>query len=131
MGLFTRREWQPDGTGVTPDSDDTSGGDVRRGDSYIVRYIRPDRPRSAITVTFCAVERQPGEFTVQRRVEWLVSETGGAVIWSDSDISDVPDSLTGSLDAADQDACELAFGALDEARMHGWDGMPERDDIPL
>jgi hypothetical protein len=61
--------WCPDGTGVRSNGD--YGRDIQRGDSYSVRFVRPDMRGSLITVSFYAVEYAKclGEFAVQRRDE--------------------------------------------------------------
>lgn len=100
MNPFTRApqltdsDWRPDGTGVEPNGD-AVGGDIQRGESYSVRFIRPDRPRSLVTVSFYATEsdNNPGEYGVQRQVEWLVCEDpnlpGDTEVWSDDAYDDI------------------------------------------
>jgi hypothetical protein len=144
MGFFTRNrprpsKWQADGTGVV--SNGICGGDIQHGDSYSVRYIRPDMPGSMITVSFYAVEydENPGEFVVQRHLEWLVCEdtadAHNTLVWSD-DAYDDPMSgscipftagtqVFDSAEKAEEDARDSAEDALNRGHLHGWDGQPD------
>jgi hypothetical protein len=120
--------WQPDSRGVQPGG--WVGGDIQRGDSYSVRYVRPDMPGSLITRTAYAVEYDnlPGEFVIQIQTEWLVctdpSDPGGTEIWSDYAYDDegcpIYDSAAKAEDAARQAAAEL----LGDAGSHDWNGQP-------
>jgi hypothetical protein len=135
MGLLTRKpelpdsEWRSDDTGVQPNGD--CGGDIQHGNSCSVRYVRPDMPRSLITVSFYAVEYDecPGEFVVQRQVEWLVCEDpadpGGTEVWSDYEYDDVSATVMGSAAEAEREARELADDALSRGWTHGWDDQPD------
>jgi hypothetical protein len=140
MGLFTRRgnrltgatdsQWRPDkhGAALGPDI----GGDIQRGDAYEVRFIREDLPGSLITVTFYAVEFDecPGEFVVQRQVEWMVCEDpadpGGTEIWSRAAYDVIPDVFMRSEARAEEEARKLADAARHQASQYaGWDGLPD------
>lgn len=121
-------EWRADGTGVVSNGD--CGGDIQAGDSYSVRYIRPDKPGSLITVTFYPVEYDelPGELAVQRQVEFMVcedpSDPGGTEIWSDCLYDDVSYKVIDTAAEAEQDAREFAVTALGDGSDHGWNGEP-------
>ena len=136
MGLFGRRSaaqetaWRPDGIGGDGNGD-AVGGDYQRGDSYGVRFVRDDMPGSLIDVTFYAVEydENPGEFRVQRCVEWRVCEDpedpGGTEVWSDAIYDDPMDTTFDSAGAAEDNARETAEDALERADAYGtWDGEP-------
>lgn len=144
MGLFRRlagkaynttasvvqpTERQPDGTGVQPGGD--VGGDIQRGGSYSVRFVRPDKPGSLITVTFYAVEYGcPSGFVVQRQIEWLVcedpSDPGGTENWSEVVHDDPFSTAFDTVGAAEEDAWLAAQEALGVAWAYGrWDGEPD------
>jgi hypothetical protein len=123
-------QWRPDGTGVTSGGD--CGGDAEAGeDFYSVGYVRPDRPRSLITVTFYPVEYDelPGEFVVQRQVEWLVCEDpadpGGTEVWSDGEHDDVSGTVWDTAAEAEREAQEFAADALERGWTHAWDGYSD------
>ena len=122
-------QWRADATGV--DSNGDCGGDIQRGDSYSVRYIRPDLPGSLITVAFYAVEyaELPGEFVVQRQVEFMVcddpADPGGTEVWSEVTYDDVTYVVIGTEAEAEQEAREFAAEALDRGWTHAWDGQPD------
>lgn len=135
MGLLTRRRpelasWRADGRGIVSNGD-ACGGDIQRGDSYSVRFVRPEMPGSLITVTFYAVEydQNPGEFDVQRQVEWMVcadpSDPGGTEIWSDVACDDLSPLVIDSQAKAEREAREFADEELDAAPAHQWDGQPD------
>lgn len=117
-------QWRHDGKGVLSNAD--CGGDIQAGESFSVRYIRPDRPAATITVSFYPVEYDelPGEFIVQRQVEWYLSGPDGDEIWSDvayDDVSPVMDTAA----AADREARDFAGSALADGDTHRWDGQPD------
>ena len=122
-------QWRPDGTGV--DSYGDCGGDIQRGDSYSVRFVRPDLPGSLITETYYAVEYDecPGEYVVQRQVEFMVCEDpadpGGTEIWSEVTYDDVSYLVKDTEAEAEQEAREFADAALGHGDTHGWDGQPD------
>jgi hypothetical protein len=120
--------WQPDGRGVLPGGD--CGGDIQRGESFSVRYVRPDMPGSLITRTAYAVENCPGEFTVQILTEWLVctdpADPGGTEIWSDSERNYEGTPIYNRAWKAEDAASQAALGMLREAGSHDWDGQPDR-----
>lgn len=122
-------QWRPDDTGV--DSNGDCGGDIQRGDSYSVRYVRPDMPGSLITETYYATEYDslPGEFGVQRQVEFMVCEDpadpGGTEIWSEVTYDDVSYLVIDTEAEAEREAREFAEAALDRGWTHGWDGLPD------
>jgi hypothetical protein len=129
MGIFTNRRapatgWYADGSaGIAGDI----GGDIQRGEAHDVRFVRDDKPGSSITVTFYAVEYDecPGEFVVQRLVEWFVGDPAdGREIWSDCAADD--DGVIRSTEArAEADARESAEATVAEAEVYGdWDGEP-------
>jgi hypothetical protein len=124
--------WHPDGTGVQPGGD-AVGGDIQRGDSYSVRFIRDDMPGSLLTVTFYAVEygNCPGEFVVQRQIEWLLcsdpADPGGTEIWSDYEYDDISPTVMDTAGQAEQAAREVAAQDLDGgAEDINWNGQPFR-----
>lgn len=112
------RAWQPDGTGV--DSNGDCGGDIQQGDSYSVRFLNPHIPGAIVTVTFYAAEYDdaPGEFIVQRQVEWLLcedpAEPWDTEIWSDADYDDMGD-MYDAADDAERAAREHAGRSLEDA----------------
>jgi hypothetical protein len=121
--------WRPDGTGVVTSGD--CGGDIQAGESWSVRFIRPDKPGSLLTVTFYPVEYDecPGEFVMQRKIEWMVcadpADPGGTEIWPDEVVRDDPmDPVFAT--AAEADARATAEDALLRADAYGcWDGEPD------
>jgi len=128
-GIRDQRQWHPDGTGV--DSNGWCGGDIQRGDSYSVRLVRDDKPGSLLTITFYAAEydENPGEFDVQRQVEWLVcsdpADPGGTEIWSDYSYDDVSAIVIDTEEEAEDEARERAEAVLaDPSPYFGWDGEP-------
>jgi hypothetical protein len=125
---MTYGTWQPDGTGIRPGGD--AGGDIQAGNSFSVRYVRPDLPGSLITRTAYAVENVPGEFTIQIQTEWLVCtdprDPGGTEIWSDYAYDDEGCPIWSSVGEAEDAAREGAAKMLGEAEMHDWDGQPDR-----
>jgi hypothetical protein len=140
MGLFSKRskaaaasapdaEWRSDGSGVVSNGD--CGGDIQDGESFSVRYIRPDMPGSLITVTFYPVtyEELPGEWQVERQVEWMVCEDpadpGSTEIWSEESRQIVSALVSTVQSEAEREARELAELALYQGSAHGWDGQPE------
>lgn len=121
--------WRPDGQGVWPGGD--IGGDIQRGASWTVRFVRDDMPGSLITVSFYAVEypENPGEFDVQRQVEWMVcgdpSDPGGTEVWSETEYDDVSALVIHSAGEAQREAREWAEYVLaDTGCYDGWDGQP-------
>lgn len=136
MSLFTGTpqladsEWRPDGTGVEPNGD-AVGGDIQRGESYSVRFVRPDRPRSLVTVSFYATESDdyPGEYGVQRQVEFLVcedpTEPGGTEVWSDCHSDDVSDEVIDTEAEAESEAAGHAQSALGDGDDINWDGYSD------
>lgn len=132
MGRFLKRAardpWQPDDSGVTSGGD--AGGDEQAGDSYSVRFTRPDLPGSLITVSFYASKTGRREYGVTRQVEWLVcadpSDPGGTEIWSDYSYDEVSPVPVGSRAEAEALAREFAESALDDPTAYGgWDGQPD------
>lgn len=134
MRFFGRRDragqraWWPDGT---VQSGGDIAGDIQRGGSYSVRFVAPRYRGSLITVTFYAVEYDelPGEFAVQRQVEWLVcenpSDPGGTEIWSECGRSDVTEVVISSAEEAEAEAREFAFAAHPDVSSYAdWDGQP-------
>jgi hypothetical protein len=132
MGIFSRRAapaagWYAEGAA---EPGGWIGGDIQRGDSYDVRFVRDDKPGSMITVSFYAVEYDecPGEFAVQRQVEWLVCEDpadpGGTEIWSDYSYDDISAVVMDAEDEAERDARECADAAVNDDSYFGWDGEP-------
>jgi hypothetical protein len=125
----TDRDWRPDGTGI--DSMGDCGGDIQRGDSYSVRFSRPDMPTARVTVTFYAAEYDecPGEFLVQRQVEFLVGEDPANLsdteLWERTDYDDVTYEVMDTEEEADAEALRLATSALGSADYINWDGQPE------
>jgi len=122
-------QWRTDGTGVQPGGD--CGGDIQAGDSYSARFVRPDLPGSLMTVTFYPVEYDecPGEFVVQRQLEWMVCgdprDPGGTEIWSDVAYDDMPSRVMGSRREAGKEARAFARAELERAWTYAWDGQPE------
>ncbi|SRR6266496_3703138 len=120
--------WQPDGRGVQPGGH--AGGDIQAGDSYSVRYVRPDLPGSLITRTAYPVEYDhlPGEFVIQIQTEWLVCtdprDPGGTEIWSDYAYDDEGCPIYGSAAEAERAARRAASAMLGEAGIHDWNGQP-------
>lgn len=120
--------WRPDGTGICSIGD--CGGDIQAGDSYSVRYVRPGKSGSLITVTFYPVEYDelPGEFVVQRQVEFLTCEDpadpGGTETWSDVTYDDVSVLVLDTAAEAEQEAREFAEQALGHGWTHRWNGEP-------
>jgi len=118
--------WQPDGSGVRPGGH--GGGDIQRGDSYSVRYVRPDMPGSLITRTAYAVENVPGEFTVQIQTEWLICtdprDPGGTEIWSDVSYDDEGAPIYSSAADGERAARQVAAELLGDAGAHDWNGHP-------
>jgi hypothetical protein len=121
--------WQPDGTGIQDGGD--CGGDIQAGNSYSVRFTRRDMPGSLVTITFYPVEYDncPGEFVVQRQIEWMVCrdprDPGSTEIWSDVEYDDVSDTVSGTVAGAEREACGKATYALGTADEIKWDGQPE------
>lgn len=118
-------EWRADGSGVKSNGD--CGGDIQRGDSYSVRYVRPDMPAARITVMFYAIEPDelPGEFLVQRQVEWFITGPGGDEEWSGEAYDDMPTPAGLTVLGAEREAREYAEAALDAGWTHRWDGQPD------
>ena len=122
-------QWRPDDTGVTDGGD--VGGDIQAGDSWSVRYIRPDMPGSLITETYYPVTwpECPGEYTVERQVEFMVCEDpadpGGTEIWSEATYDTVSYLVMDTAEEAGQEAREFAENALDRGWTHRWDGLPD------
>ncbi len=120
--------WQPDGSGVQPGGH--VGGDIQRGESFNVRYVRPDLPGSMITRTAYPVEYDhlPGEFVVQIQTEWLVCtdprDPGGTEIWSDCAYDDEGAPIWSSAAEAEGAARRAASEMLGEAEIHDWNGQP-------
>lgn len=116
-------QWRHDGKGVLSNAD--CGGDIQAGESFSVRYVRPGR-RATITVSFYPVEYDelPGEFIVQRQVEWYLGGPDGDEIWSDVDYDDVSLVMDTAAEA-EQEARDFANGALTLGDTHGWDGQPD------
>jgi hypothetical protein len=120
--------WRPDGRGVQPGGH--VGGDIQTGESYSVRYCRPDMPGSLITRTAYPVEYDecPGEHVVQIQTEWLVctdpSDPGGTEIWSDYAYDDDSE-IYGSAAAAESAARKTADQMLGEADIETWNGLPD------
>lgn len=137
MGLFSRHGrrgqvgWQPDGTGVQSTGD--IGGDVQRGDSFSVRFTRPDSPGSLLTVAFYAAEgeEQPGEYFIQRATERLVcndpADPDATEIWSDVEYADVNGrEFWRTAAEAEAEAWQCAEDAFADGRPYfGWDGQPD------
>lgn len=123
--------WKPDGTGVQSAGD--IGGDIQRGETYSVRFVRPDKPGSLYTVTFYAVEYDhqcPGEFVVQEQTEWMVCEDprdpGGTEIWSDMQTRDISEHVWYTQAEAEKEAREFAEAELRPGSSDiGWDGEPD------
>jgi hypothetical protein len=122
--------WQPDGTGVVSAGD--IGGDIQAGNSYSLRYVRADMPGSLITVSYYGAEYDecPGEFIVQRQVEWMVCEDpadpGGTEIWSDVAYDDVTEMYLDTAGEADAEARQcVEEDAADGSGYFGWDGQPD------
>lgn len=119
--------WDDDGTGVRPGGD--VGGDVQAGESYSVRYRRPDRPYAMITRTAYPAEaaEQQGMFFVQVQTEWLVCsdplDPGGTEVWSESTTDDEPRTYTSAKEAG-LAAREIATSLLSDGASHDWDGLP-------
>jgi hypothetical protein len=119
--------WQPDGSGVQPGGH--VGGDIQRGGSFAIRYVRADLPGSMITRTAYPVEYDhlPGEFAVQVQTGWLVctdpSDPGGTEVWSDYAYDDGYETY-GSAAAARAAASRVATELLRDAGSHDWDGQP-------
>ena len=85
-----------------------------------------------ITVAFYAIEYDscPGEFVVQRQVEWLVCEDpadpGGTEVWSDYAYDDVSETVMASAEEAERDAQRHAQYVLANPDIYGgWDGQPD------
>jgi hypothetical protein len=131
MRRETPDAWRPDGTGITDGGD--CGGDIQVGETApSVRFVRPDRPRSMITVTYYPVEygNCPGEFVVQRQVEWLVCEDpadpGGTEVWSDEARDDIGYTVMDSVEEAELVARELANLDLENGGQGcDWDGYSD------
>lgn len=135
MNLFTRApqladsDWRPDGTGV--DSAGDIGGDIQRGESYSVRFVRPDRPRSLVTVSFYATEsdNNPSEYGIERQVEFLVcedpNEPGGTEVWSDCHYDDISYEVIDTEAEAEAEAARHAQSALGDGDDIRWDGYSD------
>ena len=123
---MTNGTWQPDGSGVRMGGD--RGGDFQAGDSFSVRYVRPDLPGALITRTVYPVYGAcPGEFAVQIETEWLLctdpADPGGTEVWSDYAYHDQSGTY-GSAAAARAAASRVATELLQDAGSHDWDGQP-------
>ena len=121
--------WQPDGTGIMS-SGGYCGGDIQRGDSYSVRFCRPDLPSAMITCTAYAAEddRNPGEFFIQVQTEWLLctdpADPGGTETWSDITCDDDDARIFDTAGEAEQAARQRAVEELAGAESLEWDGEP-------
>lgn len=133
MGWLPRRPattgtWRPDDTGVSDGGD--CGGDIQAGDSYSVRLVRSDLPGSLITITFYPVQydETPGEFVVQRQVEWMVcddpTDPGSTEVWSDEARDDVDAGIFDTVGKAETEAHDAAEYVLANPSIYTWDGQP-------
>lgn len=122
--------WCPDINGVGSGGD--TGADIQRGDSYSVAFTRPDQPCARVTFTFYAAEYDscPGEFVVQRQVEFLVgavpSDLASTEIWSCVDYDNLTfDGLViDTEEAARAQARQFALAAAETGDDINWDGQP-------
>jgi hypothetical protein len=120
--------WRADGTAIQ--SQGVCGGDIQRGDSYGICFVRPDVPTARVRVTFYAVEYDPspGEYSVRREVEFLVGEDpanlGDTEIWERTDYDDVTDEVMDLEEEAVAEALGLAAQALGSGDDINWDGSP-------
>jgi hypothetical protein len=123
--------WRPDIEGVGSSGD--CGGDIQRGDSYTIRFTRPDVPTARVRVIFYAVEYDecPGEFIVRREVEFLVGEDpenlGVTEIWERTDSDDLSDEVMDTQEEAEAEARRLAATAAETGDDINWDGEPWAD----
>ncbi len=119
------RQWQPDGSGVRPGGD--CGGVFQAGDSFSVRYVRPDIRGALITRTAYPL-RCGSEYTVQVKTEWLIctdpADPGGTEVWSDESYDDSGTGIYPSASAAEAAASQLAARLIGDAGTHDWDGQP-------
>lgn len=117
-------QWRPD-RGVASNGD--CGGDIQRGDSYSVRYIRPDVPAATITVSFYAIEPDElvGEFLVQRQTEFYVRGPNDEELSEETLYDDVSELYSDTAEQAEQEAREWAEDALGRGWTHRWDGQPD------
>jgi hypothetical protein len=119
--------WITDTMGVQPGGD--VGGDIQAGESYAVRYRRPDQECAIITCTAFPAQSptRPGVFFVQVQTEWLVCadprDPGGTEIWSESDTYDEAATYDSAAEAQAV-ARRVATSLLDDAASHDWDGLP-------
>jgi hypothetical protein len=140
MGIFTRKRpsmaspanpvWRADSTGVKVER--WIEGDIQVGEAWSVRFICDEKPCSRITVSFYATRHaeNPGEFDVQRQVEWMVCQTpalrGATAIWSDVSYDDISEVVIDSAAEAEQEARAWADQVLLQAADYGgWDGEPD------
>lgn len=122
--------WRPDIDGVGSSGD--CGGDIQRGDSYSVRFTRPDVPTARVTITFYAVKYVvSGEFAVRREVEWLVGEDpenlGDTEIWECTDYDYISGEVMDTQEDAEAEARRLAEAAAENGDDINWDGEPWAD----
>src|SRR5215469_3802815 len=110
-----RGGWYPHPDGVTEAGD--VGGDIQAGKSWSVRFVRDDLPCCLIDVTFYPVqyEETPGEWAVQRQVEWLLCsdprDPWGNEVWSRDEYDDVSPVVIGSAEEAEREARDWADAA--------------------
>lgn len=127
--MLGETSWAPDKPSVRPGGD--VGGDWQVGDSYSVRYRRPDRPCAIIMRTACPVENpdRPGVFFVRVVTEWLIGadplDPGGTEIWSDEESEDEPE-IYHSAAEAEQAAYQVATELLIDGGSQTWEGLSPR-----
>lgn len=116
--------WRPDGrvtlAGVV-------GGDIQRGRAYTIRFARSDVPAAEINTTFYAIEYDelPGEYSVQRQVEFMIRDAGGDDAWSETTYDNVSEFYSYTIGAAEREAAEHARAELGRGWTHRWDGQPD------
>jgi hypothetical protein len=133
MGLFGRRRrvppaWHP------ADSEVLSGiatyDQAQAGESYVVSYVRDDRPDALINVVFYPVAYVvSGGLVVRRWIEMTVLDQHGQQVWSGGGTEDMPDRTLGSLPEAEMIARWYAETTLAEPFSSSWDGVPFDSDV--
>src|SRR5215468_7861047 len=132
-GLLGRRQaqpdtsgWEPDGLGVAAiEHDEDSYAD--HGTAYQIGFTNPHLPGRGIVVTFYPVRHESGAWTVERRVQWAITDDPDAEPWfTDADYDQIGE---GADDHDDALALAEQFAGEDEGaagvELYGtWDGEP-------